>query len=134
MEELSIFLNKDYTYAIVGASNNKDKYGNKIFRTLLDNNFNAIPINPKENYIENQRAYKDIISFKGQIDVVNFVVPPQISIKILKQVEKLNIKKAWFQKGSYDSDCIDYCKKNNIDYIKDICLMQSVKNILNKFN
>ncbi len=124
--QLNEFFNKDYTYAIVGASNNEEKYGFKIFKTLIDAKYNAIPINPKEKTIFNVKCYTSILEVPRKIDVVDFVVPPSITLEILKQVKEKKITKVWFQPNTYDEKCINFCKKNNIKYLMDFCLLKSV--------
>jgi len=116
-------INKNYTYAIIGASNNKQKYGNKIIKDLIINNYKVIPINPKEEKIEGIKAYKNISEVKNKIDVVVFITPPQITREVIKEVKKMKIKKVWFQPGSNNEETIKYCQENNIEYIRDACIM-----------
>ncbi len=127
MQNLSSFINKNFVYAVIGATQNKNKYGYKIFRNLLSRNFNVYPINPKYKTIEKIKCFPSLSSLsqsKIKPDVVVFVVPPKISLEVLKEVRDLGIKKAWFQPGSSDSKTISFCKQNNIDYIADMCFMQ----------
>ena len=121
-KKLNNFFNKEYVYAVVGASNNTSKYGYKIVKTLYEAGFNVIPINPKEKEIYGIKCYPSLLAVNSKIDVVNFVVPPGITLKSLENVKVKNIKKVWFQPGSYDSKCETFCKKNDIKYIKDSCL------------
>jgi len=58
------FFNKEYTYAIIGASNSQDKYGFKIVKSLIDANFKVIPINPKEKEIYGIKCYKNLLDVK----------------------------------------------------------------------
>ncbi len=132
MEELNEFFNKEFTYAIVGASNNREKYGNKIFRTLLEANFKVIPINPKEEFIEEIKAYKNLTKVPINIDIVDFVVPPKITLEVLEEVKSLNIKKVWLQPKTFNKDVILFLKKNKIKYLKDFCLLESTLKYLKK--
>jgi len=125
INKLDEFLDKKYIYAIIGVSENKEKYGYKIFKQLLDLNFKIVPINPKLFELEGLKCYKSILDFNDKIDIVNFVVPPSISLKILDEVVKKNIKKVWFQPGSWNDDCLKFCKKHKISVIKDFCLLKS---------
>lgn len=118
------FFNKKFTYAVVGASNNEEKYGYKIFKTLLDSGFKVIPINPKEEKILGQKCYHKLEDYDEQIDVVDFVVPAGVTIRVLEDVVELGIRKVWFQPSSSDVKCERYCYKNNIKYLKDFCLMK----------
>ena len=119
-------INKNYIYAIIGASNNEEKYGNKILKDLLNKKFNLIPINPKEKEILGLKCYATLSEYYKEnklIDVVIFVVPPNITEKKLFEVKKLNINKVWMQPGSESEKAINFCKENNIEIIYNSCIM-----------
>jgi len=125
---LSFFLDKNYTYALVGASNDKSKYGYKILKNLLDANFNVIPINLKEKEILGRKVFKSLRHVLDnyvldKIDVVIFVVPPNITLDVLKEVKKAGITKVWMQPGSESKECVQFCLDNGIDCIHDMCIM-----------
>jgi len=130
MVDIKDFFDKKFTYAIIGASNNEEKYGFKIYEILKQNNFKVIPINPKEKLIQGDKCYKSLEDYGDKIDIVDFIVPPKVTFHILESLLKLNIKKVWFQPGSYDEKCEKFAKKNKIKYIKEFCLY---KKMLNKF-
>ena len=119
-------INKEYVYAIVGASRNKDKYGFKVLKQLNNAGFKVVPINPHENHILGLKVYKTITQYvqdNGKIDVVVFVVPPAITEKILHEVKELKIKNVWMQPGSESQDSIKFCEQNNINCIHNACIM-----------
>lgn len=120
------FFNKDYVYAIIGASSDESKYGHKIFKTLIDNDFNAIPINLKGGEILGRKVFTSILGCSEKIDVVLFVISPTVSLEVLKEMVEKNILKAWFQPGSFDNNCLLYCTANGIKFVKDLCLMEKV--------
>ncbi|MEA3342750.1 MAG: CoA-binding protein [archaeon] len=122
------FINKTYTYAIVGASNNPTKYGYKVLKSMRESGYTIIPLNPKEENIQGTKAYETLESCNGKIDVVIFIVPPQVTEKVLEELNHLKIKKAWMQPGSESKKAIDYCKNHNIDCIHDTCIMLQKKN------
>lgn len=121
-KKLKEFFNKNYTYAVVGASNNKNKYGYKITRALFEAGFNVIPINPKESEIYGIKCYPSLLAVTEKIDVVDYVVPAAITLKSLKNAKTKEINKVWFQPNASDYKCETFCKKNNIKYMKDFCL------------
>lgn len=121
-----------FTYAVIWASNNTEKYWYKVFKDLLEKWFKVIPINPKEeNYILGEKVYSTLPDYDWTIDIVIFVVPPVITLEILKKMtpkdsisrNRLGFKSVWFQPGASDKNCIDFCKDNNIKYIADACIM-----------
>ncbi len=117
------FINKSYTYAVVGASNNPEKYGYKVLKNLRESGYTVIPVNPKEDDIQGIKAYKTLKSYNGTIDVVIFIVPPAVTEEVLEELNLLKIKKAWMQPGSESKKAIEYCKSRNIECIHDMCIM-----------
>lgn len=116
-------INKKYLYAIVGASRNQEKYGFKVLQDLFDSGYKVIPINPREQEILEMKTYPNLKSVKQKIDVVIFVVPPPVTLKILEEVSILGIKKVWMQPGSESEEAIKYCHEHKIEYIAGACIM-----------
>lgn len=125
--EVKDFFNRNFSYAIVGASNNENKFGYKIFKALLRAKYNVYPVNPKEKEILGQKCYKSLAEIPEDVDVVNFVVPPNVTAKLLEdEVLELGIEKVWFQPGSFNQNALIFCKQNNIIYINEFCLLETV--------
>jgi hypothetical protein len=82
-------INKDFLYAIIGASNNEEKYGYKVFKDLLKGGYKVIPINPNEKEILGNKVYSTLSVTKKKIDVVIFVTPPTVTEKVLEEVKSL---------------------------------------------
>ena len=110
--------------ALIGASNDRSKYGNKIYRDLRNKGYNVTPINPKEEKIEGDRAYTSIEKMKELPDIANFVVPPPVAIKIAQNITNLGIKHLWFQPGSESKELEDWLKNTDgIEYLINACIM-----------
>ncbi|MDR0282941.1 MAG: CoA-binding protein [Candidatus Peribacteria bacterium] len=121
-------ISKSFIYALVGASNAPEKFGNKIFLDLTEAGYKIIPINLKETEIAGIKAYPNLSSVKTQIDVIIFVVPPQITLEVLKEVKKMNIKNIWMQPGSESDEAIAFCAEHNINCIHNACMMIERRN------
>ncbi len=117
------------SYAIVGASNNKEKYGYKVMLSLQELGFEVIPINPHEKKILGEKAYSSIKDLNEIVDVVVLIVPPKVSEKIVEEVNEKGIEKVWFQPGSESEKAIRYCKENGIEVISGKCIMVTKGNI-----
>ena len=110
--------------ALIGASNDRSKYGNKIYRDLRKKGYNVTPINPKEEKIEGDMAYSSIEEMKELPDIANFVVPPTIAMKIAQHITSLGIKHLWFQPGSESKELEDWLKNiDGIEYLINACIM-----------
>ncbi len=120
------FLNKNNTIALVGASNNPEKYGYKIFKDLTEFGYKVIPINPKEETIQQVRAYRSltaVLQDNQHIDVVNFVVPPAVTLQVLEECLLLDLMAVWFQPGSSDDSVLKFCELQHFQYVHDVCMM-----------
>ncbi len=111
------------TYAVIWASNNTEKYGYKVFKDLIEKWFNAIAINPKEKEILSRKSYSTLSDYDWKIDVAIFVLSPKFSLPVLEEVKNLWINKVWFQPGAESDEVIEFCKKNDIEYIANACIM-----------
>lgn len=112
------------TIALIGASNDKQKYGNKIYCDLKGKGYNVTPINPKEKTIEGDKAYNSIEEMPKLPDIANFVVPPPIAMKIAQNISKLGVKHLWFQPGSESNELETWLKNaDGIEYLINACIM-----------
>jgi len=110
--------------ALIGASNDKEKFGNKIYLDLKLKGYDVIPINPKEKFIEGDRTYSSLNEMGKLPDIVNFVVPPTVAIKVAHEAVKLGIKYLWFQPGSESNELENWLKSSNqIKYLINSCIM-----------
>lgn len=116
-------INKNYTYAIVGASSNPEKYGYKVLADLLSAGYTAVPVNPKGGEILGQKVFGDLSELASLPDVVIFVVQPEVAVAVLKKAKALGIKKFWFQPGSESDEAREYCDKEKLEAVFNACIM-----------
>jgi len=94
------FVNKNYNYALVGATTNQNKYGYTVLKDLAGAGFKIVGVNPKYQEIEGIKIYPTIKDVPQKLEVVIFVVPPEVGVKMLDEVAELGLKKVWFQPGA----------------------------------
>ena len=110
--------------ALIGASNDSSKFGNQIYLDLRNKGYHIVPINPKEKEIEGDKAYASIDMMDSLPDIVNFVVPPQIAIKVAQKAINLGITHLWFQPGSESDELEELLRENHdIKYLINSCIM-----------
>ena len=115
---------KNARIALVGASNNRQKFGNRIYRDLRSKGYHVIPVNPKDRQIEGDRAYASIGIMEELPDIVNFVVPPPVAMKVAQEAVELGIEHLWFQPGSESDELETWLKgTNGIKYLINSCIM-----------
>ena len=71
---LELLNNKNNVIALIGASNDKNKYGNKILLDLISKKHKVVPINPKEEIIAGLKTYKNVSEMPEKPSIINFAV------------------------------------------------------------
>jgi len=117
------FLDKRNKIAVVGTSDNRNKWGYKVYSNLKSAGYEVYPVNPKHAKIDHDVCYPDLISLPSKPDVVLTVVPPRITEKIVRTCKDMAIDKIWMQPGSESRKAIDFCSKNNIKTAFNICFI-----------
>jgi len=110
-------------FAVVGATNDTNKYGNEIFRNLTSRGYEVYPVNPRLKELEGTKCYPSLSSIPVKVDVVDFVVPPPVTEEILKECKDLELNRIWLQPGSESEAAVDFCNENNLKVVHDVCVM-----------
>ena len=89
------------TIAILGASDNRSKYGNKAVRAFLDQGWQVFPIHPTLTEVEGMPAYRDLDAVPvPKLDRVSFYVPPRIGLELIDAVARKPAAEVWLNPGS----------------------------------
>ena len=115
--------NKNNLIALVGASNDSKKYGNKILLDLVSKGFNVAPVNSKEDTIAGIKSYKNVLDLKDSPSIINFVVPPEIGFEITKELVENNYDNFWYQPGAESKEISSYLIEKSKNFIDDKCIM-----------
>jgi predicted CoA-binding protein len=88
------------TVAVIGASNNRRKFGNKALRAFSAAGYHAVPITPKHATVEGVTAYPTVLDYPQPIDMATVYVPPAIGLQLLDGLARKGITEVWFNPGS----------------------------------
>ncbi len=108
--------------AIVGASHDEKKFGHQIFKHLLDNNYNVVPVNPNSDKIAEIECMKSINELPDDVDAIFVVTPKEQTDAIVQETIDKGIKKIWIQQMSETPESIALAIKNNIPVIHNECI------------
>ena len=111
------------TLAVVGASRDEKKFGNKVYKDLIRKGYQTYPVNPNAEEIEGQPCYPDLGALPEAVDGVVFVVPPAQTEKVVREAAELGIARVWMQQGSESQDAIRFCEENGISVVDGECIL-----------
>jgi predicted CoA-binding protein len=77
------------TLAVVGASRDGKKFGNKVYKDLIRKGYETYPVNPNADVVDGKRCYPDLSALPEAVDGVVFVVPPAQTEKVVREVAEL---------------------------------------------
>jgi predicted CoA-binding protein len=123
-ERLSEFLRGE-TWAVVGASGDRSKFGNITFRELKRRGKRVFPINKKADEVEGEKAYANLADVPEHIDRVLIVVPPKQSESVVRDADEAGIHEVWFQPGAESVAALAYCESHGMEAISGHCILMT---------
>jgi len=111
------------SWAVVGATQNPSKFGNKIFKKLQRNGYDVAPINPMYDDIEGVNTFASLSDMPEKPECVNVVVSPERAMKVLEEAIELGIKYVWFQPGAFDEAIIERGEVAGVNLVYHACVL-----------
>jgi predicted CoA-binding protein len=88
------------TVAVIGASNDRQKFGNRAVRAYVQQGHTVFPINPHEDWVEGLPAFRSILDVPGRVDMATFYVPPAIGEQVIEEVARKGVAEVWLNPGA----------------------------------
>ena len=88
------------TVVILGASADRNKFGNKALRAYQQQGYAVYPVNPREAEIEGARVYKSISDVPVRPDVVTVYLPPEKVLPQLPAIAAKGCDELWLNPGT----------------------------------
>jgi predicted CoA-binding protein len=105
------------SFAVVGASADRRKYGNKLLRAYLHAGRRVYPVNPRLDEVEGQRCYPDLASLPERVHGVSIVTPPAVTGSIVEQAAAAGIRHLWMQPGAESEAAIERARELGLELI-----------------
>ena len=88
------------TVAVIGASRDRRKFGNKALRAFREQGFTVVPIHPTEAEVEGEKAYPSVLDYPGAIDEATVYLHAEASLPVLDEVAQKGIAVLWLNPGA----------------------------------
>jgi predicted CoA-binding protein len=109
--------------AVIGVSLSSDKYGNKVFRVMVQAGWDVYGVNPKGGEVADQTLYQSLSEVPQPVDIVVTVVPPAITLQVVEDCHKLGIHTIWMQPGSESDEAVTRAKELGMQVTSNACIM-----------
>jgi predicted CoA-binding protein len=111
------------SWALVGATNNPRKYGNRILLDLRRAGYLVYAVNLNETEVAGRPAYRTLADLPVTPEVVDIVVPPDQTEQVVRQCKQLGLTRIWMQPGAESDAAIQYCHDHGIQVVYQACAM-----------
>jgi predicted CoA-binding protein len=106
------------TVAILGASNDQRKFGNKAVRAFLQQGYSVFPINPKEERIEGLPVFKSILDLPLRPHMVSVYLPPPLLLKVLPDIAAKGCDELWLNPGTESNEVLAEAERLGLKVIQ----------------
>lgn len=86
--------------AVIGASTDRRKFGNRAVRAFVRQGYDVVPINPHETHIEGLATYGSVLDVPGPIDMATVYVPPETGLTLIGEIAQKGIREVWLNPGA----------------------------------
>ena len=88
------------TVAIIGASNNRNKYGNKAVRAFLRQGYTVYPVNLRETKVEGLPAFQTVQDVPVRPEKISVYLPPPLVLQVLPEIAARGCDELWLNPGT----------------------------------
>ncbi|HMM43195.1 MAG TPA: CoA-binding protein [Thermomicrobiales bacterium] len=114
-------------WAIVGASENTEKFGNRIYRNLKQAGYTVYGVNPNAESVDGDPVYPTLSDLPEKPDVVDVVVPSWVGRRVASEAAELGIPFFWLQPGAESDELIEHANGLGLNVIHHACAMVEKK-------
>lgn len=93
-------------FAVVGASVDRSKYGNKVLRCYQQHGHEVYPINARAEAVEGLKAYPSLSSLPVPVKAVSVITPPAITEQVVREAAAAGVTHIWMQPGAESDEAI----------------------------
>ncbi|NOS70857.1 MAG: CoA-binding protein [Verrucomicrobia bacterium] len=106
------------TIAIIGASNDRNKYGNKAVRAFRQQGYEVFPVNPKDEMVEGLRAFKSIAEVPVRPEMVSVYLPPPVLLKVLPDIAAKGCDELWLNPGTESDEVLAEAERLGLNVVQ----------------
>jgi hypothetical protein len=107
------------TVAVLGASTDRTKYGNKSVRAHLAQGYDVFPVNPRAESIEGINAFASLADVPaGHLDRISVYLPPMVGMELLDEIKARGADEVWFNPGSDSPELVAKAEQIGLDIVR----------------
>lgn len=106
-------------FAVVGASRDRTKYGNKVLRCYLQHDRRVFPVNPTASEVEGLTAYQSLSALPEPVKSISIITPPHVTETIVEEAHEAGVELLWMQPAAESPAAVDRAAALGMNVIAD---------------
>lgn len=104
--------------AVIGASSNRGKFGNKALRAFERRGYTVIPINPNEPEVEGHTTFASVLDVPGDIDMATVYVPAGPGVTVMDDLARKGVGEVWLNPGADEEPVVRRARELGLNVIQ----------------
>jgi len=104
-------------FAVVGASPDRGKFGNRVLRCYLRHGLEAVPVNPGHGEVEGLPCAGSLTELDAPVHGVSVITPPAVSLRVVEEAGALGLTRVWLQPGAEDEAVLERAEELGLELI-----------------
>jgi predicted CoA-binding protein len=113
------------TIAVVGLSDDPEKYSHEVASYLKEQGYRIIPVNPNYEEVFGDHAYDTVDQIPEQVDVVDVFLPPDKTPNVAEDAVSAGAKVLWLQEGIENEEARRIAEEGGLVFVQDRCMKQT---------
>lgn len=109
--------------AVIGASSNRRKFGNKALRAFETRGYTVVAINPNEREVEGHRTYPSVLDYPGTIDMATVYVRPEAGVGVMDDLKRKGVPEVWLNPGADEDPVLKRAQQLGLNVIRACSIM-----------
>jgi hypothetical protein len=111
------------TFAVVGVSADRRKFGNNVFRAMRDQGLSVVPVHRTLDRVEEAKCYHSVGELQGVAEAVVTVVPPAETERLIQECAGAGVRRIWMQQGSGSDRAITLAREQGMEVVHGECIL-----------
>lgn len=111
--------------AVIGASNDTSKYGNRALKSWLATPWTVYAVNPNEDEIEGMQAYDSVLDIPDEVDVATLYLSPKIGLKVADELIEKGVAQVYLNPGAGSAELKKKLEDSGIEAIEACSIIAS---------
>ncbi len=108
------------TVAVLGASTDRSKFGNKAVRAFQRAGWRVYPVNPNDAKIEDLPAFTSVEDLPERVDVMSVYLPARVMLGLIDDLGDAQPREVWLNPGADDLSVVEAVQAEGLAY-KIVC-------------